>query len=208
MDLDWIWKSVLIIAAGVILLRISGRRSISQMTISQTVIMISIGTLLIQPVSGKNIWVTFATAALLVVTLLLLEYVQIKWDAAETFLTGRAKIVIENGVVHQQNLKKLKLSIDKLEMRLRQSGIENIHDVQWATIEPSGQIGYALTEKKKPATKEDVDKLMRAVQSMAMQLNVSLPPSQPIAQQQNQSTNLFSEVQQNQNVPEPPKYLQ
>lgn len=208
MDLDWIWKAVLIIAVGVILLRISGRRSISQMTISQTVIMISIGTLLIQPVSGKNIWVTFATAALLVGTLLLLEYVQVKWDAAETFLTGRAKIVIENGVVHQQNLKKLKLSIDKLEMRLRQNGIENIKDVQWATIEPSGQIGYALTEKKKPATKEDIDKLMRAVQSMAMQLNVSLPSSPPMAQQQNQSTNLFSEVQQNRNVPEPPKYLQ
>lgn len=208
MNLDWIWKAVLIITAGVALLRVAGRRSISQMTISQTVIMISIGTLLIQPVSGKNIWITIATAALLIMTLLLLEYVQIKWDAAETFLTGRAKIVIENGVVHQQNLKQLKLSIDKLEMRLRQNGIENIQDIQWATIEPSGQIGYALTDKKKPATKEDIDKLMRAVQSMAMQLNISLPPSPPMAQQPNQSTNLFSEVQQNQNIPEPPKYLQ
>lgn len=208
MDLNWIWKAVLIIAAGVTLLRVAGRRSISQMTISQTVIMISIGTLLIQPVSGKNIWITIATAALLIMTLLLLEYIQIKWDAAETFLTGRAKIVIENGAVHQQNLKKLKLSIDKLEMRLRQNGIENIQDIHWATIEPSGQIGYALTDKKKPATKEDLDKLMRAVQSMAMQLNISLPPSPPMAQQPSQWTNLFSEVQQNQNIPEPPKYLQ
>jgi uncharacterized membrane protein YcaP (DUF421 family) len=208
MDLDWIWKAVLIIGAGIMLLRTAGRRSISQMTISQTVIMISIGTLLIQPVSGKNIWVTIATAALLILTLLFLEYIQIKWDAAETFLTGRAKIVIENGVVHQQNLKKLKLSIDKLEMRLRQSGIENISDVRWATMEPSGQIGYALAEKKKPATKEDIDQLMRTVQSIAMQLNIPLPPSPPPPDQRSSATNLFSEVQQNRNIPEPPTYLQ
>lgn len=206
MDLDWIWKAVLIIGAGVMLLRTAGRRSISQMTISQTVIMISIGTLLIQPVSGKNIWITLATAALLILTLLFLEYIQIKWDVAESFLTGRAKIVIENGVIHQQNLKKLKLSMDKLEMRLRQSGIENIHDVRWATIEPSGQIGYALTESKKAATKEDIEQLRRAIQSMAMQLNLSLPPSPP--KQPPAGTNLFSEVQQEQNVPTPPNYLQ
>ena len=46
MDLDWIWKAVLIVLSGTLLLRIAGRKSISQMTLAQTVIMIGIGSLL------------------------------------------------------------------------------------------------------------------------------------------------------------------
>ena len=47
MDLDSIWKAVLIIVSGIVLLHISGRKSISQMTVGQTVLMIAVGTLLI-----------------------------------------------------------------------------------------------------------------------------------------------------------------
>lgn len=148
LDVNLIWKSMLIIVVGILLIRFSGRRSISQMTISQTVIMISIGTLLIQPVSGKNIWNTFAIAAILIITLIIIEFIQMKWGFTETIFTGRSKVVIENGILNVKNLKKMRLSVDKLEMRLRQSGIENIKDVQWATIEPSGQLGYLLIDKK------------------------------------------------------------
>ncbi|KAA2297616.1 DUF421 domain-containing protein, partial [Clostridioides difficile] len=43
MRMDWIWKSVLLVLIGMILLRIAGRKSISQMSVATTVIMISIG---------------------------------------------------------------------------------------------------------------------------------------------------------------------
>ncbi|GGF25213.1 hypothetical protein GCM10010954_25100 [Halobacillus andaensis] len=43
------------------------------MTLAQTVIMIAIGSLLIQPVSGKNIWVTFGVGSILVLTLIVIE---------------------------------------------------------------------------------------------------------------------------------------
>ncbi|MGG0283847.1 hypothetical protein ABEY41_01695 [Peribacillus butanolivorans] len=55
------------------------------MTTETTVIMIFIGTLLIHPVIGENLWVTFAIATILIGTLLLIEYIQMKWDVAEIF---------------------------------------------------------------------------------------------------------------------------
>lgn len=61
MDWDWIWKSVLLVVGGTILLRIAGRKSIAQMTLAQTVIMVGIGSLLIQPVAGFNISLTFSS---------------------------------------------------------------------------------------------------------------------------------------------------
>ncbi|MCA1027563.1 DUF421 domain-containing protein [Cytobacillus kochii] len=206
MDISWIWKSMLIIIFGILLIRISGRRSISQLTISQTVIMISIGTLLIQPVSGKNIWTTFLIAAILIVTLMLLEYIQLKWDFTETLFTGRSKIVINNGTLDEKNLRKMRLSVDKLEMRLRQNGIENIKDVQWATIEPSGQLGYLLIDKKKFATKEDVEKVQETLNYLLLQLNNS-NLIQPSTNQQNDlNSNLFSEIE-GKHSPSPPNRL-
>ncbi|SER21889.1 hypothetical protein [Piscibacillus halophilus] len=59
MSLDLLWKAVLIVLVGTMLLRIAGRKTISQMTLAETVIMIAIGSLLIQPVSGNNLGVTF-----------------------------------------------------------------------------------------------------------------------------------------------------
>lgn len=73
MDFDWIWKAILIVFAGTLLLRIAGRKSISQMTLAQTVIMVGIGSLLIEPVTGKDVWTTFAVGGILVLTLVIME---------------------------------------------------------------------------------------------------------------------------------------
>ncbi|MFB7642381.1 DUF421 domain-containing protein [Peribacillus butanolivorans] len=143
------------------------------MTTETTVIMIFIGTLLIHPVIGENLWVTFAIATILIGTLLLIEYIQMKWDIAEIFLTGKSKVVIENGSLNEKNLIKLRLSVDALEMLLRQNGIEDIKDVQWATIEPSGQLGYLLTNNKKFATKEDIEKIQHALTQLSTKLNIN-----------------------------------
>ncbi|MEC0272309.1 DUF421 domain-containing protein [Peribacillus frigoritolerans] len=195
MDISLIWKSILIIIFGVLLIRFAGRRSISQMTISQTVIMISIGTLLIQPVSGKSIWVTFLIASILIATLLLIEFIQMKWDFTEKLFTGRSKVVIENGTLNEKTLSKLRLSVDKLEMRLRQNGIENIEDIHWATLEPSGQLGYSLTDKKKFATKEDIDKIHELLSHLISQNDISISQLQSKNKSKESSSNLFSEIE-------------
>ena len=92
---------------GTIILRIGGRKKISQMTIPQTVMMIAIGTLLIQPVSGRGLWATFGVAGLLVLCLMITEFIQLKFDNAETAISGKAVSVIENGTITESNLKNL-----------------------------------------------------------------------------------------------------
>lgn len=169
--MDWIWKAVLIIIVGTIILRIAGRKSISQMTLSQTVIMIGIGSLLIQPVAGQNIWVTFGVGGVLVLTLMVMEFSQIKFDFMERFLTGRSVAIIENGQLNEKNLKKLRFTVDQLEMKLRQVNITSLADLKSATLEPNGQVGYELKEEKRPATKKDIDDLNQQIQALREMLN-------------------------------------
>jgi uncharacterized membrane protein YcaP (DUF421 family) len=57
-DIDLIWKAILVVVGGTLLLRVAGRKSISQMSLAQVVIMVGIGSLLVQPIVGKSIWST------------------------------------------------------------------------------------------------------------------------------------------------------
>lgn len=196
MDLNLIWQTLLIFIVGTIILRIGGRKTISQMTIPQTVIMIAIGTLLIQPVSGRGLWTTFGIAGILVLSLILTEYIQLKFDNAETAISGKAVPVIQKGSLIENNLKKLRLPVNKLEERLRQVGITSIQDVQYATIESNGQLGYTLKPEKQPATKEDIQNLLIFIQNGHL-LNTN----------NQQQDNLFTETLKN-NGGDIPKHLQ
>jgi uncharacterized membrane protein YcaP (DUF421 family) len=160
MELSFIWKSLLLIISGILLLRISGRKSISQMTLAQTVVMISIGTIIVQPIVEKSVFRAIAAAAIFVAANIILEYVELKFNMFEKFITGKSKIVIENGKLDIQNLKKLRLTVDQLEMRMRNQGITKIEDVKTGTLEANGQLGYELNDDAKPLTVGEFKKLL------------------------------------------------
>lgn len=140
-DLAWIWKSAFLVFAGMVLLRIAGRKSISQMSVATTVIMISIGTTIVQPIANNQLWKAIGSAAMFIVTLLLIEILQLKFDWFEKLMSGKSVVVIENGQINQNNLHAIRMTVDQLEIRLRQQGIANISDVKIATLEPNGQSG-------------------------------------------------------------------
>ncbi len=185
MEFDWIWKAVLIIVVGTMLLRIAGRKSISQMSLAQTVLMIGIGSLLIQPVAGKNIWVTFGVSGILVITIIVLEYAQLKVDKIESIVTGKATVLVENGQIVEKNLKKYRITVDLLEMLLRQQNVSKVSDVEWATLEPNGQLGFTLKQEAQPVTKKEFNQLtsqLALLQNKLDQVN------------KKQQENIFTEV--------------
>jgi len=170
MDWDFVWKSILIVIVGTFLLRIAGRKTVSQMTLAETVIMIAIGSLLIQPVAGKNVWVAFTVGGILVLTLIVMEFIQVKSDGMEKIITGKSKVVIQNGELQEQTLSKLRMTVDQLEMNLRQQNVTNISDVKWATLEPNGQIGFMLKQESQPVTQKDFQQLIKALEGQREQL--------------------------------------
>lgn len=172
MDVSWIWKGIVIVLAGTVLLRIAGRKSISQMTLPQTVLTIAIGSLLIQPVASHNIWVTIGVGAVLILTILVLEYVQLKSDAAEKLIAGGAKTVIVDGEMKLDEMKTLRLTTEQLENQLRRMNVARVSDVAWATFETNGRIGFLLKTEAQPATKQDINQLQQSLDQIKNQLHI------------------------------------
>ena len=218
MDVSLIWKAVIIVIGGTLLLRLAGRKSISQMSLAQVVIMIGIGSLLVQPIVGKGIWSTLIVGLSLVLSLVIIEYAQLKLDWLEKFITGRAKILIKNGELQVDTLRKLRFSVDQLEMKLRQNQISSIKDVKEATLEPNGQLGFVLQSNKKPASSEEIQLLRQeifALKQLILQpswksANVSAPtPNHPTgsALSPQNENDLFNEISSQSHSVEPPEYL-
>ncbi|MGG3234738.1 YetF domain-containing protein [Priestia flexa] len=95
----------------------------------------------------------------------------------------------------------MRLTIDQLEMRLRNQGVAKLEHVKSATIEPNGQLGYELKESEKPLTIREFKNLMNLYfPHLAQQLENS-PPSDTGTQK-----DLFQEI----NYPktDTPRYLQ
>jgi uncharacterized membrane protein YcaP (DUF421 family) len=144
-----------------------------------------------------------------------MEFIQIKSDRFEKAITGKAQIVIDNGTLHEKNLKKLRLTVDQLEMQLREKSVSKISDVKWATLEPNGQLGFELKPEAQPVTKKDFEEfkqtMIKLVPSTSQLAHINEIVSLLNKQLTNQSPDgkdLFEEVKNNVHIKEPPKHLQ
>ncbi|MCR3757568.1 DUF421 domain-containing protein [Clostridium felsineum] len=188
MEFNQILETIIIFFSGTLILRIAGRKSISQMTMAQTIVMISLGALLVGPIVSKGVTATVLIGCLLGILMIITEYMQMKFDFLENLFTGKSVLVIENGKVNLKNLKKLRMSMDKLEMRLREDGIPSIEDLKYASIEVDGQLGYELKDNKKPLTKDDFNLIMSEISGMKKALKYN---TKPVGMTQN---NIFEEL--------------
>ncbi|GAA4829479.1 hypothetical protein GCM10023310_03010 [Paenibacillus vulneris] len=89
------------------------------------------------------------------------------------------------------NLKKLRMSVDDLEKRLRIAGISSIRNVKTGTIEDNGEFGYELMPHAQPVTRSDLE----------LMLGVKLGTPAP-------SPNIFTEVSKDRHDHEIPPRLQ
>ena len=158
--LPYIFKALLIFCAAIILLRIAGKRSLAETTVSEAVLRISIGAVLIQPLALKEEWQAVYAGTLLIIGVVLLAKVQIWFPKSRKFINGVPSVLIKDGSMMLEELKKARLTTDELQGALRLKNIGSAEDVELAILEANGKISTTLKPNKAPSTKEDIQKIM------------------------------------------------
>lgn len=151
------FETFVLIFCIMILVEFAGRKTVSQMTMLQMVITIGIGEAVLMPILDKEFIFskTIIIIVVLISFLILTEWLEIKMNWFERLFTRKSLIVVENGKLNVKNLKKLRLSVDQLEMLLRNTGIDSFDQLKVCTIESNGQLGYQLKEEEKTLTLKD-----------------------------------------------------
>lgn len=163
----------MVILGAMVLLRIAGRKSISQMTIPTTVIMVSIGTVIVQPIAEKSIWMALVAATTFISILVVLEILELKWNFFEKLMRGKPVTLIREGQLQVKELAKLRMPVDQLEMKLRLTGISRMGDLKTVTMETNGLIGYEYKPDAQPLTYGQMKSLLAQYAAMA---GIGQPP--------------------------------
>lgn len=76
-----------------------------------------------------------------------IEFLQMKSKKVRDFIDSKATILIKDGKILEDNVKKERLSSDELLQQLRKKNVFKTADVEFAVIEPSGEINVLLKKK-------------------------------------------------------------
>jgi uncharacterized membrane protein YcaP (DUF421 family) len=125
-----------------VLTRIVGRKEISQLTFFNFVSAIAIGTIAGTIVLNQNISIREGVIALSgwAAITFIMGFIDIKSKSARKLIEGQPVIVIKNGQVMEDSLRKVRLDINALNTMLRQKNAFSIADVEYAIFETNGKL--------------------------------------------------------------------
>lgn len=140
-----------------VVMRIMGKREISQMQPFELVIAIMIADLASVPMSDTGIPIFNGIIPILALLLfqLIISIINLKNIRLRQIICGKPQILIYRGKIDEKALKKEKITINELQERLRQNNIFTLGDVEYAILETSGEISVIQKPEKRNTIPED-----------------------------------------------------
>lgn len=141
-----------------IMTRILGRKALSQMTFFDFAVVITFGSVAANiGIGHANTFVSSVTVLITVGLLGLLSGVgHIKSFRFRKMINSEPIIVIADGQIVEENMRKGRLTINELNSMLRNKDVFDIADVHYAILENSGTLSVLLKAEKKPLTSSDM----------------------------------------------------
>ncbi len=145
-------------AASIVVLffltKLIGNKQISQMTLFDYIVGITIGSIAAEMATDidKDGWtavIAMAVYALAAVGISVLSKNSLR---LRRFFGGKALVLMSSGVLYRDNMKKVGLDINELQSQLRLGGFFNIDDVDTVFFEPNGRISILPRTQSQPPT--------------------------------------------------------
>ena len=150
-------RTILLYLILIAVIRLMGKRQIGQMEPSEFVVTMLVANLAAIPIQDGE--VPLLTGAVPLLTVLGLELVlaalSLRSITLRKLLCGKPVILIENGRILQQNLRKTRITLDELTGHLREKDVLDLQAVQFAILETNGNLSVFPYPKERPASAAD-----------------------------------------------------
>jgi uncharacterized membrane protein YcaP (DUF421 family) len=145
---DIVLRAVVAYVFIIFMLRIIGRRELSTLGASDLVLLVVMGDLIQNGVTQSDqsitgIFLAVSTIAILTLAMSLLTF---KFRRARTLIEGVPLILFENGRPIEPNLRAERITIEEVAEEARQQGIEQLDDIRWCVLEPSGKLSFIKSQ--------------------------------------------------------------
>jgi uncharacterized membrane protein YcaP (DUF421 family) len=151
--LEKILRPIVVYAFLVISLRLSGKRELVQLNPFDLVVLLTLSNTVQNAIIGEDNSVTggiIGATSLLVANYLVVRFLY-NHRSLDRLIEGKSDVLIEDGKVKTQHLKRELITMAQLEAAARKQGFESLSEVQQCVLEPGGTITFLA---KKPGTDE------------------------------------------------------
>ena len=151
------FRSILILVLLFFSTKILGKKQISQMTIYDYIIGITIGSIAADITITLDEKLFNGVFAILIFGFIgfFLSYLSIKSIFINNMLNGKAVILMAQGDLYYENLRKTKITISKFLEQARLNGYYDLNVLNYAILETNGEISFLAKEEYQSSTPID-----------------------------------------------------
>ena len=164
-------RTILLYLVLILAVRLMGKRQIGQMEASEFVVTMLVANLAAIPMedTGTPLYTGLVPILTVLGSELCLSWLILKSVALRKFFCGKPVILIENGRILQDNLRKTRVTLDELTGHLREKDVLDIRSVQYAILETNGNLSVFPFPAERPASAKEA-----GIQARKQSLPVSI----------------------------------
>jgi uncharacterized membrane protein YcaP (DUF421 family) len=165
-----ILRPIIVYAALIVGLRLAGKRELAQLNPFDLIVLLTLSNTVQNAIIGEDNSVTgglIGALTLLVVNHLVVRYLY-SHGRVDRLVEGDPDVLIENGIVNPDRLKKELITIVELQSAAHKQGFGSLDEVDRAILDPGGSICFS--GKKPPPDKARHDELLARLDQISAQL--------------------------------------
>jgi uncharacterized membrane protein YcaP (DUF421 family) len=157
-DINFVVRTVLVLLALLLVARILGRRTLSELTFYDFVVGLVVGNIGSAVITDEKFGLYRGVVVLITATLwiLVINFLSLKSLPARKLLEAEPLLVINDGAILEHNLKKRYYNVNDLLEMLREQGTFDPGEVAVALIEADGQLSVLKKPQYQTLTGKDL----------------------------------------------------
>lgn len=142
MYLNIIIKTFVLYFFIIIMYRIMGKKEVGELGIGDLIVTVLIAELAALSIDSydDSILVSIIPITVLVLCEMIISYISLKSNKFRNFIDGKPSVIIKEGKVNFTLMSKIRYTLDDLITQLREKGVKNIDEVDYAVLENSGTL--------------------------------------------------------------------
>lgn len=153
-----ILTSLLSAVALFIIAKIMGHKQMSQLDFFDYISGITIGSIAAELATElEKPWKPFIAMIIYGMVAVFLSILMSKRPKIRKFINGTPTIIMNNGKIYRENMKKAKMDLSEFMVMCRQEGYFNLNDIQTAVFEYNGRLTILPVSTKRPINPLDMN---------------------------------------------------
>ena len=153
-----LFRTFIIYACLMLAMRFMGKRQLGELELSELITALLLSEVASLPLTNQDIPLLHALLPILTLISLevLLSGLSLKLPLLKQLLGVRPAILIHHGKLDRKVMSSIRISTDELLSQLRLKDVTDPTEVEYAILEPNGQISVILSARARPATTEEL----------------------------------------------------